>query len=187
MPNHCFNHLIVSGPKESVLAFDERVMSGEGIVRTFLPFPAELEGDVITDADGTVVGRAFSDEGYKWCLANWGTKWGDYDLEHLVMPHDTGDGWSVTYSYDTAWSPAIPALGTIGALFPDLYFKNSYEELAMGYLGCFHVRGSQVYDCYFDGDDLPSQGDDFYDETLDSLRQQAAAEPFVVVPAEHDA
>ena len=133
MPNHVYNILSVSGPESDVRAFHDAINidsdDNSGIIRAFLPFPTELEGEPITRQDGTVIGRAFSDEGYNWCLRNWGTKWGDYDTEILSEPSKiSSSDWEVVYSYSTAWSPANPAIISIAKRFPNLTFTVSWEE-----------------------------------------------------------
>lgn len=162
MPNHCYNTLSVTGPKDDLLAFHGAIDFTEsedtGIIRAFVPFPTELNGRDITDKDGKVVGRAFTDEGYSWCLKNWGTKWGDYDTEVRTEPFDTGDDvWSATYSYSTAWSPATEAIGSIALLFPTLTFFNFYEEEGMGFMGNFTAHGSLRSDNYTE--ELPQYPD----------------------------
>lgn len=145
MPNHVYNILSVSGPESDVRAFHDAINidsdDNSGIIRAFLPFPAELEGKPITREDGTVIGRAFSDEGYNWCLRNWGTKWGDYDTEILSEPSKiSSSDWEVVYSYNTAWSPANPAIISIAKRFPNLTFTVSWEEEGFQSCGALVVK-----------------------------------------------
>lgn len=188
MPNHVYNQLTVSGPKNDLLAFHASInFDGEnvGIVRSFIPFPSELEGKDITDKDGNVVGRAFSDDGYQWCLRNWGTKWGDYETDVVCEPSAHTDGeWSVSYSYQSAWSPANVAIARIAELFPTLTFDVVWEEEGCQSLGSFVAKGDKSAD--FAVSDPPSlsyedwENEDarqkFFDEISDlkdSLNTQA--------------
>lgn len=160
MPNHCWNTLSVTGPKDDLLAFHAAIdlseNEGAGIIRAFLPFPAELEGEPITTPDGTVIGRAFTDEGYNWCLRNWGTKWGDYDTDVLTEPHELTDGtWSVSYGYNTAWGPAVEGVVNISAMFPTLTFQNFYEEMGMGFMGVVNAEKGQHVEHTISDDELP--------------------------------
>lgn len=160
MPNHVSNTLSITGPEQDVRAFHAAVSidRGEdsGIIRTFLPFPTELEGKDITDKNGDVVGRAFSDEGYNWCLKNWGTKWGDYDTDVVSEPSEIIDGdWQVIYSYDTAWSPADAAIITIAKQFPNLTFAVSWQEEGFQSCGALVAKGENHVSGYVSEDAFP--------------------------------
>ena len=178
MPNHVTNHLTVSGPKDDLLAFHNAINFGEGesngIIRAFIPFPEELTGKSITNNDGEVVGVAFTDEGYAWCLNNWGTKWGDYDTKVSWGPVDTLNlipgneanpdetEWCVVYRYDTAWSPANQAILTISSMFPNLTFVTTWTEEGYQSAGAFiaHNGLSAVeYSDYNEHPDYPDWDD----------------------------
>lgn len=180
MPNHCWNTLSVTGPKDDLLAFcaaiDVSENEGAGIIRAFLPFPAELEGELITTPDGTVIGRAFTDEGYNWCLRNWGTKWGDYDTDVLTEPHELTDGtWSVSYGYNTAWGPAVEGVVNISAMFPTLSFQNFYEEMGMGFMGVVNAEKGQHVEHTISDDELPQypNGEDYATEEAYAEAEEA--------------
>lgn len=175
MPNHCFNQLEVTGPKEQLFEFYERITAAnDGIIRPFIPFPEELNGKEITDKDNKVVGRAFSDDGYSWCMENWGTKWADYDTEVVDEPFsiEGTDEWRVNFTFDSAWCPPEAAIQTIGGMFPNLYFKNYYEEFGMGYMGCLHVLGENVYDYYFGDVEVNFEDFEVAQEVISGLRDQ---------------
>lgn len=153
MPNHVYNILNLTGPKEDILSFSNAVSVGrgddEGIIRAFIPFPAELEGREILNKEGESIGRAFTDEGYKWCLNNWGTKWGDYETDVLVEPNELPDGsWAVSYTFVTAWSPADEAFTTIAKMFPTLTFDISWEEEGYQSIGAFVAKGDKHVKLY---------------------------------------
>lgn len=169
MPNHVYNNLTVTGPESDVRAFHNAVNvdsdDNSGIIRAFLPFPAKLEGEEITDKNGDVVGRAFSDEGYYWCLKNWGTKWGDYETEIVYEPAEIIPGnWGVAYRYNTAWSPANAAIITIAKQFPNLTFDVSWEEEGFQSCGALAVKGEHAVDDYVSYDGLPDYPEDWNDD-----------------------
>ena len=161
MPNWCFNHLYITGDKESLDKFasqvDEGAESGDdlSIIETFLPFPDDL-----------------GDGWYDWCVTNWGTKWGDCHTRR----EEAGEG--LHYVFDTAWSPPIEAIISISKLFPDLKFVIVYEEGGMGFMGGDYIRnGETVMDVSvpypeipdIDEDDLPY---DPYDALNDAVFQK---------------
>ena len=60
---------------------------------------------------------------YAWNVRNWGTKWeiGDAYLSRT----DT----KLSYSFDTAWSPIIPAMDTLAKMYPDATMRiSAYDE-----------------------------------------------------------
>ena len=74
------------------------------IVRLFTP-EEEAELEVIGHRDW-----------YSWSVANWGTKW---NASHVQV--DEGPGY-VEIAFDTAWSPPLPVLRKMVAMFPKLAF-----------------------------------------------------------------
>jgi len=176
MPNHCWQTLSVVGPMSDVEDFVARVTAASGddagIIRAYLPFPAELEGDPITGSDGTVLGRAFTTEGYDWCLTNWGTKWGDYDTE-LVAAAELVNGMGHTYlTFTSAWSPMVEGLRRLSALTPTLKFFLTYREEANEYLGAAVLaNGAVVAQHDVEPERIPAYPEDTDDETewLDAI------------------
>ena len=71
------------------------------------------------------------DNWYDWNVRNWGTKWdvavhdGDeYPETELVEEDET----SLVYSFNTAWSPPLPAIEALSAQYPDVEFDLQFEE-----------------------------------------------------------
>lgn len=166
MPNHVDNTLTVTGPEDDVRAFHAAINltddDNSGIIRAFIPFPKVLEGKEILNKDGESVGRAFTDDGYSWCLKNWGTKWGDYDTQILYGPEEirTSPGnWGVVYQYFTAWSPADAAIATIAKHFPNLTFEVSWEEEGYQSCGSLAAKGECVATNYIPAEALPEWPD----------------------------
>lgn len=68
---------------------------------------------------------------YDWNVRNWGTKWDvavsddeQYPETELIEESET----SLTYSFNTAWSPPVEALAELSAQYPNLVMNHSYEE-----------------------------------------------------------
>jgi hypothetical protein len=71
---------------------------------------------------------------YDWSLANWGTKW---DVTCTEMDYlDNGDNTSsVTYHFESAWSPPETAIDKMSQAAPDLTFRLHYQEEGVGFRG----------------------------------------------------
>ena len=72
-------------------------------------------------------------DGYHWSIQNWGTKWDVY--YDRITPEEMG--WSkgcesISFTFDTAWSPPRGWFAQVIQLYPELYFELHYEES-----GCF--------------------------------------------------
>lgn len=130
MPNWCFNHLYITGDKETLdkFAADVDAHTAEGadpcILETFFPFPVELEAS----------GASW----YDWCINNWGTKWGDCHTRKNTI----SDG--LLYIFDTAWSPPTKGIVKLSEMFPDLKFVLVYEEGGMQFMGGECISGGKM-------------------------------------------
>lgn len=148
MPNYCGNQLTVKGDANEINKFVKSIQTqtedGENIsiLKNLYPCPQELY-DV--DANGTVRSELVQKYGhsdwYGWSIANWGTKWGDWDT-HLIS-YEEGDEIALL-RFTTAWSPAINGILKISEKFPKLLFVHSYEEGGMGFLGTVGMRDGNV-------------------------------------------
>ena len=111
------------GKRESILDFDGTY-----------PMPIELEGTTSPMRDQKQAALNLklygASDWYSWKNQFWGTKWGCYDVEDL---EDNGD--TITYRYQTAWSPAEGWLTHTSGLFPKLTFTNAAKDEG----GDYHV------------------------------------------------
>jgi hypothetical protein len=145
MPNWCDNNLTVTGDAESLQKFLAAITNADEsitILKNLVPFPTELEGKDILDKEGNVFGKAFTDDGYSWCLRNWGTKWGDCETQITV------NGDYLVIRYETAWSPALEGLEQVSLLFPTLTFQTDWVEEGMQSIGAasFQNGNGSVHD-----------------------------------------
>ena len=72
----------------------------------------------------------FNSGGYEWCCEAWGTKW---NAARAVLSLQK-DG-SARIDFDTAWSPPIPVIEKLSAMFPDHHFTLEYFEGGCGFCG----------------------------------------------------
>jgi hypothetical protein len=176
MPNWCDNNLTVTGDAESLQKFLTAITNADEsitILKNLVPFPTELEGEDILDKEGNVFGKAFTDDGYSWCLRNWGTKWGDCETQITV------NGDYLAIRYETAWSPALEGLERVSLLFPTLAFQTDWIEEGMQSVGAasFQNGNGSVYDVPdSDFPSLESEGEEDWQAWIDAvndLREKA--------------
>jgi hypothetical protein len=178
MPNECSNRLDIYGPENDVAAFVAALDGNESIAETFVPTPTELKG-VTSPFSGTeaqaadLTARFGATDWYTWCMKNWGTKWGDYNLD---IAHTGAD--SAQFTYTTAWCPMTVALTTISAQWPTLTFTEFYEEHGDQVMGGTVLKNGQVLNAVeaAEGDwpEWDGTDDEFlnYDEKINDLRDQ---------------
>ena len=142
MPNWCSNTIEIEGTKEQINAFvsflDEQ--NGKEWFSFFKPTPPELK-----------------EEGwYEWNIENWGTKWNCDAQDWVKVENPSADESSVTFWFDSAWSPPTALYEFIEAT-STLNIKASYNEGGMGFVGEF-VDGVDEcfnYECLEDLDSIP--------------------------------
>jgi len=66
---------------------------------------------------------------YDWKIANWGTRWGAYNV-HISQCADI-----IEVSYNTAWSPATPIFEKLSEMYPNLTFEQYVLDEGMGFGG----------------------------------------------------
>ncbi len=155
MPNHVDNDLFIKGTKDELSKFKETMAGldhqGKQVLLSeekLIPYPQKYrELDEISAKYGKEhpkdwSGRpkdGFNQGGYDWCINNWGTKWGFYNVE-LV---DSEDG-QLSYNFNTAWAPPIPLIRKMGELFPELKFKLKYYESGSCFKGTMSIKKGNV-------------------------------------------
>jgi hypothetical protein len=158
MPNYCENEVIVSGDSKQVQKLlDWFEIETEDLDRNFefkdlkkffeaaLPIPANLQEN----------GGWF-----EWCIDNWGTKWDALDLRVGDLATENLRS-SITFNYDTAWSPAIQFWQKMSEKFPDIDIENNYYEPGLGFAGTALIRGGVCEDRYINqltSDDYKAAG-----------------------------
>jgi hypothetical protein len=142
MPNWCSNTIEIEGTKEQINAFVSFLeeQNGKEWFTFFKPTPPELK-----------------EEGwYEWNIENWGTKWNCDAQDWVKVENPSADESSVTFWFDSAWSPPTALYEFIEAT-STLNIKASYNEGGMGFVGEF-VDGVDEcfnYECLEDLDSIP--------------------------------
>lgn len=76
---------------------------------------------------------------YNWSVANWGTKWNAAEAQIVKR-----DEKKVAFRFDTAWSPPIPVIKTLGEQFPKAKITLRYYEHGAGFKGELVMKGGEV-------------------------------------------
>lgn len=133
MPNHVYNTLSIGNEiteeRQEIL---NNIEKAGGICRYYKPMPKELEGTTspqrIGDKEGCTITEAKSaelkhkyghDNWYDWACANWGTKWGCYEVDI--------DGDMIRFT--TAWSPVDDTIIKLMSQdFPNMFWAFEEEQ-----------------------------------------------------------
>jgi hypothetical protein len=83
---------------------------------------------------------------YDFCAAEWGTKWGAYELVVCTSNEDC-----LELSYDTAWSPATPVLTKLSKMYPKLNFEQHVLDEGMGFAGTQEFKDGEYNETLYDG------------------------------------
>lgn len=146
MPNWCENRLYVRGERDRLADFQQKV-AGDPLAydtpqaKTALvlhfssvrPTPPEL-----LSADRKENPGVFPDW-YTWRLENWGTKWDLTGVDVCAEIDDT----SLTYYFETAWTPPSRWVEFVQKMWPDLKFRLEYYEPGIGFWGYLTKEGHE--------------------------------------------
>jgi len=150
MPNHCSQDLYVYGSEDSINDFVEFSKQGDQLLSAdkYIPYPKEYKeldekAEIARQNKDYSVVDGFNSGGYEWCINNWGTKWGIYNAE-LTKQKLAGKRSQVNYTFESAWSPAIPIIHAMSLKYPDLSFKLKYYEMGCAFKGVYEVEGGNI-------------------------------------------
>lgn len=102
---------------------------------------------------------------YSWSIANYGTKWGAYDVTLNIEKR------VLSYRYNTAWSPPTAWLATTAELFPTLEFEDYWHDEGGGAGRITITDGTDVCEETIDDHDWYMDNDDGYRETYTFLTE----------------
>ena len=158
MPNHCTNHLTVSGDAKEIKRFHEAITAGERqdheqfrILDNLFPTPQELRETV----------KGFSANGgqnpenaekqkanmekfgvpdwYEWNCKNYGSKWSDFDGVFGQVSDN-----EINMVFVSAWSPIGEGIRNVSEQFPTLDFILAYDEGGMAFCGGYAIRNGEI-------------------------------------------
>jgi hypothetical protein len=158
MPNWCYNRATFTHEDpEQITRLINAAKVGK-LLNEFLPMPPELLeeapiGDDYEQKRDEIKARNVQEFGYpswyEWSIDNWGTKWDISDVDEDYM-EKSDDGKTVTFSFDTAWSPPTEWYDNISGFDINAY----YYEPGGGFCGNWNSE---------DGDNQYEIGDNIED------------------------
>lgn len=188
MPNHVDNRLTVTGDVAELKKFISATYEGNENYdfNKLVPLDPRASKEVRWEkADGTEqVFTAFADkekdgfDGYNEACRMWGSKWGAYDIQaggawYEVL--DKEEYHDVTFTYNSAWSPAGELMRRISEQFPTLSFGTWFTEEGMGFAGWeLYKNGELISEASHDLSGVPSC--DYDDEDSIDKYDQAMEE-----------
>lgn len=112
---------------------------------------------------------------YDWSIANYGTKWGDYNHRNEIEIVDYNGEKGIVLIYDTAWGPFEENFWIrVSKSFPNCSFETSFYETGMNFLGVAYAKNGNSY---FEQDQIDfdyekyDQDEDFI-EMMDDLDER---------------
>jgi hypothetical protein len=152
MPNWVYNSLTLEGNKELIEEVAEQLGKPFTVGDTTYDNPIISFWNMVKPSDDSLEEYNTSAKGgsittpnnwYSWNNQHWGTKWdiavGDNRNETSI---ERGDK-IVIYTFQTAWSPPIPALIALSNNYPELELFLDYEE-EQGWGGEVIIKNGEV-------------------------------------------
>ena len=136
MPNWTANKLEITNKTEAMASFKKFMGEDNNgfCFKKLVPPPADMfEGDL-----GDKERAECEDKGIAnwrdWCPENWGTKWNACGVTSEEETFRDGKWTTITYQFNTAWSPPLKVIDALRKKFPDLEISGGYID--EGYEGC---------------------------------------------------
>lgn len=126
MPNWCANTLTLTHNDTAKITQAAEAFTRGEFFATLVPRPT-----------------AEDDNWYDWNCGNWGTKW-DVGGTEYGAPEIFNDGHSVSFNFDSAWSPPIQAY--INLEQSGFQIEAMYYESGMCFAGIYDDSGDDYYD-----------------------------------------
>lgn len=134
MPNHVDNYLEISGKPKLI----NKMMKQIQITNS----EATKENEATIFSCHKVIPQPTftGEEWYEWRIANWGSKWGAYDVAITEDDWESGH-WALFFS--TAWSPISPVIAELSKQHPKLRFHYRYYEGGSDFWGKESYEGGE--------------------------------------------
>lgn len=142
MPNWCNNILTISSEDTAFIDRIETAYKNGELLETLRPQP-----DYPGYSDTQIKGSGMPDW-WNWRVANWGTKW---DVGGEGCDSTRIDPNTITFNFDTAWSPPLAALeGSEG-----FDYEIQYYEPGMAFVGETYREGDSGFDVTYEIGEQP--------------------------------
>lgn len=105
-----------------------------------------MEPDEVFFKDG------YNSGGYEWCKDNWGTKWHACNAREFsfVKAGKEKKAGIAKFTFDTAWSPPLPIVEKLGAMFTSVSFNLEFFEGGVGFQGTLDIYDGESSGTFYD-------------------------------------
>ena len=201
MPNWCNNNISITGPN-SVIDKIEKIVKEEestdlsskekgetpGLLQFMAPMPKELDGTTAPSSSAKKPQPMVEgfDNWYDWRVENWGTKWElceFYGVDRQYHSEQNEGESTITFGFDSAWSPPINAYEQFLRDNEDCSLKAWYYEGGCDFMGewdngqddCFAPSDYKSTDDFWQ-DGVGSTLDDYFGITESMAEYEAELE-----------
>ena len=201
MPNWCNNNISITGPN-SVIDKIEKIVKEEentdlsskekgetpGLLQFMAPMPKELDGTTAPSSSAKKPQPMVEgfDNWYDWRVENWGTKWElceFYGVDRQYHSEQNEGESTITFGFDSAWSPPINAYEQFLRDNEDCSLKAWYYEGGCDFMGewdngqddCFAPSDYKSTDDFWQ-DGVGSTLDDYFGITESMAEYEAEQE-----------
>ena len=193
MPNWCNNNISITGPNSVIDKIEKIVKEDDshkenGLLNFFHPMPKELDGTTApsSSADKPQPMVEGFDNWYDWRVENWGTKWElceFYGVDRQYHSEQNEGESTITFGFDSAWSPPINAYEQFLRDNEDCSLKAWYYEGGCDFMGewdngqddCFAPSDYKSTDDFWQ-DGVGSTLDDYFGITESMAEYEAELE-----------
>lgn len=171
MPNWCFSNLMMTGETKEVKRFVEGLKALPATypddeelkqdvtpcytLNSYVPVPAEVQARPYSpDFANEDIKPNDQVCGYNWQIEHWGSKWDAFAHDDRVqtqldqvlaeLNESKEPDAQVYFHFESAWSPIITWVETVGQQFPNITLELQYEEEGEGFAGVLVVQGEHV-------------------------------------------
>jgi hypothetical protein len=160
MPNWCNNSVIIKGREEDVKEV-RKFLKGRGpkymndgsfnkkdtceaAEVDMSEKPSVFQFHKVIPVPFHVLKDGYSEAGYNWQIAHWGTKWEAGDIDLQVTPKQKKGRMELCYNFSTAWSPPEAVILKLGELFPKVHITFTYDESGCCFAGKLIMKGGKT-------------------------------------------
>tara|TARA_R100000995_G_scaffold22128_1_gene9387 strand:- start:399 stop:845 length:447 start_codon:yes stop_codon:yes gene_type:complete len=144
MPNWTMNTLKITETTEAVSSFKEFMGEDNNgfCFKKLVPPPNDMFEGNLGEKERAECEKKNITNWYDWQCENWDTKWNACDVTSEEETFLDGKWTTITYQFNTAWSPPLKVIDALKKKFPDLEISGGYID--EGYEGCgsFYDVGS---------------------------------------------
>jgi len=136
MPNWTANTLQITDRTEAIASFKKFMgEDNDGFCfKKLVPPPDDMFEGNLGDKERAECEKKGIANWYDWQIENWDTKWNACDVTSEEETFSDGKWTTLTYQFNTAWSPPLKVIDALKEKFPDLEISGGYVH--EGYEGC---------------------------------------------------